>query len=90
MDSKTSPCTGKWKDITDLLVSLPVIFILEVSEPQNLLSADSGHWTTLVWDFPEKLYLSTKQMANEVRLIYDLVSLALLSPGGSHFGSLYF
>ena len=88
-DSKTSPCTGKRKDITDLLVSLPVIFILEVSEPQNLLSADSGHWTTPVWDFPETLYPSTKQMANEVGLIYDLVGLALLSPGGSHFVARY-
>ena len=89
VDSKTSPCTRKWKDVTNLVVSLPVIFILKVSEPQNLLSADLGHWKTLVWDFLETLLSSTKQMANEVGLIYNLVSLALLSLEESHFVTHY-
>jgi len=89
MDSKTSPCTGKRKDITDLVVSLPVIFILEVSEPQNLLAADAGHWKTPAWNFPKTLLPSTKQMADEIGLIYDLVGLALFSPGGSHFVARY-
>lgn len=84
-DNKTKSCSGKRKDTTDLVVSLPVIFILEVSEPLNLLDDNSNHLNTPVWDFPATLLPSTQQMADEVGLVFDLVGLALLSHAGSHF-----
>jgi hypothetical protein len=88
-DSQTNPCSGKRKDTTNLVVSLPVILILEVEAPLPLISGDSNYQGPPVWDFPATLFPSTQEMADDNRLIFDIVGLVLASMSQSHFVARY-
>jgi hypothetical protein len=88
-DSQTNPCSGKRKDTTNLVVSLPVILILEVEAPLPLISGDSNYQGPPVWDFPATLFPSTQEMADDNGLIFDIVGLVLASMSQSHFVARY-
>ncbi|KIK04783.1 hypothetical protein K443DRAFT_4325, partial [Laccaria amethystina LaAM-08-1] len=88
-NSQTNPCSGKRKDTTNLVVSLPVILILEVEAPLPLISGNSNYQGPPVWDFPATLFPSTQEMADDNGLIFDLVGLVLASMSQSHFVACY-
>ncbi|KIJ93842.1 hypothetical protein K443DRAFT_111442, partial [Laccaria amethystina LaAM-08-1] len=88
-DSQTNPCSGKRKDTTNLVVSLPVILILEVEAPLPLISGNSNYQGPPVWDFPATLFPSTQEMADDNGLIFDIVGLVLASMSQSHFVACY-
>ncbi|PPQ82454.1 hypothetical protein CVT26_012730 [Gymnopilus dilepis] len=63
-----SLCTGIRKDLNDLVVSLPVLLVVEVAE------SISTNGRELVWDFP-----NTVEVADGLNCVYDLVGLVLVS-----------
>ena len=68
-------CPGKRANRKDLVMSIPIILTIEVDlEKLNM-----------VWDFPETLNPLDQMAATDHGIVYDLVGLALLSPGSRHF-----
>jgi len=68
-------CPGKRANRKDLIMSIPIILTIEVDlEKPNM-----------VWDFPETLNPLDQTAATDHGIVYDLVGLALLSPGPKHF-----
>jgi hypothetical protein len=77
---ETSYCAGTRKDIRRLVVSLPVIFMLDLGE----FNSDPP-----VWHFPETLTPLTKALAKRDGLQYDLVGFGLYSEQDGHFVARY-
>lgn len=76
-------CPGKRQSTLDVVLSLPVMLVLEV--------ADDATWELdpalqqPIWNFPSELPLSTAAVSKRDGLIYDLVGIALISKGRTHF-----
>lgn len=62
-------CPGERIDYNDLVISLPIIFTIEVDHERG----------PKVWEFPETLHPLTKEEAADHGLEYTLVGLALVS-----------
>jgi len=72
-------CHGRREDIQCLVVSLPVMLVLELG--------DESRSRELRWDFPPTLLPLTKHEADVDGIVYDLVGLALLSTPETDSGS---
>lgn len=65
-------CTGERRDHINLLIAIPLLFTLEVD-------------SHLDWDIPAVLVPDSADLVTQDGVIYDLVSLALISNDGTHF-----
>ena len=75
-----SLCDGTRDDIRRLVVSLPIVLMLDIGETSK----------PPIWTFPGTLTPLTKAMAKREGLIYDLVGFGLHSQQGQHFIARYF
>lgn len=82
-----SLCSGKREDSPPLIISLPVLLLLETPDDPN--PSKSCHVPS--WDFPPTLTPSavTKRQAGHKGMIYDLVGLAFFSSTQSHYIARY-
>lgn len=81
-------CPGKREDSSRLVLSIPVLLILETPEDST---SSSKFKIESPWDFPPTLTPSTitKSVAKQEGITYDLVGLAFFSPTTSHFITRY-
>ena len=81
-------CSGKWHDLQDLVVSIPVILAIEVGDESvglnPILGSEQQHW-----DFPPTISPDSSDSARKFGMIYDLVGFTLVNTGGTHFIARY-
>ena len=83
-------CTGERQDLLNIVVSLPVMLVIEVGE-ENFCGSTVANANDMLWDFPKTLSSSTEQATDQENITYDLVGLALIHPSTStaHFTTRY-
>jgi hypothetical protein len=83
-------CTGERQDLLTIVVSLPVMLVIEVGD-ESLSDSNVTNANDMIWDFPKTLSSSREQATNEENVTYDLVGLALIHPSTStaHFTTRY-
>jgi len=57
-------CPGKRHDLLDIVVSLPVMLMIEVGD-ELFASSNGVNANEMVWDFPETLSPSTEQVTGQ-------------------------
>lgn len=72
----TPLCHGTREDQKDLIISIPIILSVEVSDHDS-------------WDFPSSIYPDTKATTMKHGLVYDLIGLVLFNPTLAHFTARY-
>ncbi|KAF9470273.1 hypothetical protein BDN70DRAFT_939859, partial [Pholiota conissans] len=72
-------CTGERKDTESIIISIPVIFAIEVSATDN----------TNTWNFPSTIIPLSETAAKDHHVIYDLVGYAMLTQNRTHFTAKY-
>jgi len=80
-------CSGKRMDNRDLVISLPLLYSVEVGN-EHVARQDLTK-DLQVWDFPPELTPVSAALAESHGLIYDLVGLALNNFEGNHFIARY-
>ncbi|PPQ88302.1 hypothetical protein CVT25_012365 [Psilocybe cyanescens] len=81
-----SLCSGIREDVKDLVLSIPVLLLVEVGGDETRPSAPQYP----SWDFPASVYPHTRPSSrNPHSIVYDLVGHALYNPSISHFNSRY-
>lgn len=83
-------CSGKRQDSPHLVISIPVLLIIEAPEDSDTMSF-SKFKDLPPWDFPATLTPSsiTKTEAKRKGITYDLVGLGFFSRSSSHFIARY-
>jgi hypothetical protein len=83
-------CTGERQDLLTIVVSLPVMLVIELGD-ESLSGSNVTNANDMIWDFPKTLSSSREQATDEENVTYDLVGLALIHPSTStaHFTTCY-
>lgn len=80
-----SQCSGPRKDLTDIVISIPVIFTVEISSATSD-NEDGRQWSA----FPLTIFpLSDSDVARKHNIAYDLVGYAILTLNDTHFTCRY-
>ena len=82
-------CGGKRQDSPRIVISIPVLLIIEA--PENLDTSNESSSNLPPWDFPPTLTPSsvTKTEAKRKGITYDLIGLGFFSKASSHFIARY-
>jgi hypothetical protein len=76
-------CEGRREDIKDLVLSLPILLVIELGNESSLTGGYKDEIP--IWDIAPTLTVLTKSAAEKDGLIHDLVGLALIGHSGTHF-----
>lgn len=82
-------CSGKRRDLEDLVVSIPIILGIEVGDETVKLNNHTTHPERQQWDFPPTIFPDPKAAAKNAGIVYDLVGFVLVNVGGTHFTARY-
>ena len=83
-------CTGERQDLLNIVVSLPMMLVIEVGD-ESFSGSAVANANDMIWDFPKTLSSSTEHTTDQENITYDLVGLALIHPSTStaHFTTRY-
>jgi hypothetical protein len=84
-------CPGHREDITDLVISIPVIFAVEVlkAEEDEPEKDSDNKPNTPIWKFPPSITPLSEAAAQDHNIIYDLVGYVVLTSNDTHFTAKY-